>query len=572
MNRPIVRRGGLARASLPSVRLLVATAAMVAVAGAARAETRALVVGIDAYVTKPLKGAVADARDIANALRSRGVGDVTVLLDEQATRRSVLAALDGLVSRSRSGDLVIVTFAGHGIREKWGKIHPPGVNEGDPHESFALGRFVPPDAAGRVDRGQGGAASERIWGTEINTHLVALHARGTRTIFVADTCHGGGLTRRPLVDAVRGGLPDRSFPAFAFQEGQDPLAQGAAALPAPVDTDATLPDLTLLAAVDRTQTAPEVMIPKAGGHPRGALSFAFARAIEGRVATAEPTLVTRGELVDFIGGAVAPLTDNRQDPDLRPRHDFDRVVIDFARDFPAPSSPRPQPQPSGTVLSEQTAKPVLRIHILGREQFSAFEDAAVRVEPSAAGEPADLIWDAERREAFSANGDLVASEVSVRRLLGVAAREEALRRLARLAAERPRPLRLVDGNRRYGPGEFAILDVASEAGSRSDRAHFALISVTGTGIVQFLYPQLERGDGVVMVGDRPFEPLRVVAPFGADTLVLISSSKPMTDLVRKLRSMDGRAMAIDAAGAIAASSPVDLRIGLQQVFTIGARR
>lgn len=559
-------RGGGAFAA--PVRLLIAAAALVAVAGAARAETRALVVGIDAYVTKPLKGAVADARDIADALRARGAGDVTVLLDEQATRRSVLAALEGLVARSRAGDLVVVTFAGHGIREKWGKTHPPGVREGDPHESFVLGRFAPPDAAGRVDRGQGGAASERIWGTEINARLVALQARGTRTIFVADTCHGGGLTRRPLVGAAGGGLADRSFPAFDFQEGQDPLAQGAAALPAPVDTDATLPDLTLLAAVDRTQTAPEVMIPKAGGHPRGALSYAFARAIEGRVATAEPTLVTRGELVDFIGGAVAPLTDNRQDPDLRPRHDFDRVVIDFARDFPA----APRPQPSGSVLSEQTAKPVLRIHILGREQFSAFEDAAVRVEPSAAGDPADLIWDAERREAFSANGDLVASDVSVRRLLGVAAREEALRRLTRLAAERPRPLRLVDGNRRYGPGEFAILDVASEAGSRSDRAHFALINVTGTGIVQFLYPQFERGDGAVMVGDRPFEPLRVVAPFGADTLVLISSAKPMTDLVRKLRSMDGRAMAIDAAGAIAASSPGDLRIGLQQVFTIGERR
>ena len=44
-------------------------------------EVRALVIGIDAYRhVRPLKGAVADARDIENALRRTGVQDVTALI------------------------------------------------------------------------------------------------------------------------------------------------------------------------------------------------------------------------------------------------------------------------------------------------------------------------------------------------------------------------------------------------------------------------------------------------------------------------------------------------------------
>jgi len=45
-------------------------------------EVRALVIGIDAYRhVRPLKGAVADAWDIASSLRRVGVQDVTDLID-----------------------------------------------------------------------------------------------------------------------------------------------------------------------------------------------------------------------------------------------------------------------------------------------------------------------------------------------------------------------------------------------------------------------------------------------------------------------------------------------------------
>src|SRR6266849_2207467 len=80
-------------------------------------EVRALVIGVDAYrFVPPLKGAVADARDIEATLRRKGVADVTALFDAAADRATVMRSLDQLVARSRPGDLVILTIAGHGVQ------------------------------------------------------------------------------------------------------------------------------------------------------------------------------------------------------------------------------------------------------------------------------------------------------------------------------------------------------------------------------------------------------------------------------------------------------------------------
>lgn len=83
----------------------------------ASAETRAVVVGIDDYLNVPkLKGARADAEDIAATLQKGGVKDLVLLRDGEATRRDVLGAIDQLIEKSRKGDLAIITLAGHGAR------------------------------------------------------------------------------------------------------------------------------------------------------------------------------------------------------------------------------------------------------------------------------------------------------------------------------------------------------------------------------------------------------------------------------------------------------------------------
>src|SRR5438270_4570802 len=95
-----------------------ATAQPIVLRGPGEGQVRALVIGIDAYRhVRPLKGAVPDAQDIEASLRRSGVTDVTSLIDEAADRDSVLRAVNALLGRTVSGDLVLLSIAGHGAQE-----------------------------------------------------------------------------------------------------------------------------------------------------------------------------------------------------------------------------------------------------------------------------------------------------------------------------------------------------------------------------------------------------------------------------------------------------------------------
>ena len=146
-------------------------------------EVRALVIGIDAYQNvRPLKGAVADARDVEGALRKMGVKDVTTLVDAQADRASVMREIYRLLDRTRAGDLVIFSIAGHGAQE------PERVRGSQPDGMDTI--FLLPGF-----QTAGAGTQQRIIGTEFNHVIKQLEARGARMLFVAATCHGGGLTR-----------------------------------------------------------------------------------------------------------------------------------------------------------------------------------------------------------------------------------------------------------------------------------------------------------------------------------------------------------------------------------------
>ncbi|HEY0173159.1 MAG TPA: caspase family protein [Pyrinomonadaceae bacterium] len=81
--------------------------------GELRGRRRALCVGIDTYPTAPLHGCVADARTWAGELKDLGF-EVSLMLNEQATRGRLLGALEELVKSSAAGDVIVFQYAGHG--------------------------------------------------------------------------------------------------------------------------------------------------------------------------------------------------------------------------------------------------------------------------------------------------------------------------------------------------------------------------------------------------------------------------------------------------------------------------
>src|SRR3954468_18755193 len=78
---------------------------------------RGLIIGIDAYQhVRQLKGAVADARDIEQSLRSMGINDVSTLLDARASREVILQTIGDLLRRTKPNDLIVLSIAGHGAQ------------------------------------------------------------------------------------------------------------------------------------------------------------------------------------------------------------------------------------------------------------------------------------------------------------------------------------------------------------------------------------------------------------------------------------------------------------------------
>jgi len=532
-------------------------------ASQAAAETHAVVVGINHYqnVTS-LRGAVADANDISSALKNAGVQDVSTFIDGDATRKSVLSAIDRMITVAKKDDLAIIAFAGHGSSESWGNVHPPGAQPGERHEVFLLGNVTLPDADGKIDARLGGSGAERIFGVEIALRLKRLDGMGVRTIFVADTCHGGGLTRLPFfASASSADGTERFAPGtYGYADGVDPLQPEITKLPAPIDTDKELHQLSFLAAVDKLSRAPEVEIPKGSGNRRGALSYAFARVIEGAALRGGKTELTHGDLVSYVMASVknSALDNGKgQNPDLRPRENFGRIAIKFGTDFKS----GPAPITTDKVVSRvkvytETGKPVDAVD--RPERGFAIQPVTSRAE-------ADLIYDSANGNVLSSGGDLISMPPPPADLEGVVEREVAIRRLVELAKTRQRPLELNQGDKRYIAGSLLVLDARRLNAPSEGPEYYALIIISGNGKVQFQYP-LDK-DPKILPTDHPLGEMRAKEPFGADYAVFITDGKPLDALIGGLRQLDSSVSPNAAVDLIERSLSPTMQIGLQGMYT-----
>src|SRR5262249_24950387 len=122
---------------------------MAVMASASAGELYGLVVGIDDYVgtANDLDGATNDAEDIAKSLTGAGAKEVVRLINDDASKDRIVAAWEGLVTKAKSGDTIVFSYAGHGGQEPESKgrhDEADGLNE-----NFLLVRFVPVGPATR---------------------------------------------------------------------------------------------------------------------------------------------------------------------------------------------------------------------------------------------------------------------------------------------------------------------------------------------------------------------------------------------------------------------------------------
>lgn len=137
---------------------------------------KALCVGINNYpgTANDLSGCVNDAKDWAAALKTRGY-DITMLLDDKATRANMVSELTKLVTGAAKDDVLVFTYSGHGS-------------------------WMPDDDGDEAD-----GRDEMLCPYDINhqqylidddiADIFAKKAHGARLHFISDSCHSGSVSK-----------------------------------------------------------------------------------------------------------------------------------------------------------------------------------------------------------------------------------------------------------------------------------------------------------------------------------------------------------------------------------------
>jgi len=541
-------------------------------------EVRALVIGIDDYQhVRKLRGATPDARDIDSSLRAMGVRDVTALIDDRAERSNVLREISALVERTKTNDIVFLSIAGHGAQE------PERIKGSQPdgmEDVFLLPGFEPTPTG----------SQQRILGSEFNHFIKQFELRGAKVIFVADTCHGGGMARD--IDPRAAEMSFRQVPAYTLLVDELKPVSGQGDPRSELDLDRT----AFLAAVDRNTKAPEVRIPGVDGL-RGALSYAVARAIEGSADANHDGKVTLKEFFGNIRQVVYQLSDQRQNvvtmtspnrsPDIDVAFGLTRGVtlIQGPIEGPQPSVAQPSaPQPSASLprasaslaaggiapialpgpkpqFAGGTSAPIRLAALDGRTSY--FPNAKSRDSTFQAVQPTDnpdLIWDPASHDVI-AWGDVVAYGVELADLATVIDRTAAIRTLKGIATQSPQVMRISPDDRLHHNDQTVNIDL-SEVGGRA----VVLFNVSGDGTIQMLYPT---GADVSPVRSANLRlPLRVREPFGAEQVVAVTSQQRMIDFEDALQQTNHRRASGQVIKSLERYLPPDARVGSVGFFTV----
>ena len=492
--------------------------------GSARADIHAVVVGVNAYRhLTPLEGAVNDAKDVADAVEKLG-GAVTLLLNDDATRARVKAALERKIAAAGPSDLFVFAYAGHGVQEPEAT---PGEEADGKDETLAFGGFD----------WDGAAAGERLRDNEIGALLDRLDP-GARALVVIDSCHSGTMTRaaHPLGRRFKtrfGGIGRISKDPLppADRAGGDRASAG---------------NVIFAAASAEDEQTPEVTIDS---RPRGALSWSVARMLRG-AGTSLPLKAFAAK----VRAEARALSGARQTP-----------VVTLGRSID-PEAPlmRGASVSAAPILADPMRR--VRVHAVGGAPDAPPGPDALW---APARENADLVWDPKSGAVVAWDqSDLFAEAPAASDLPAAILAWQAASALRSWPGARALGLYIRPGDGRHRLGEEAHLSVDRP----ETMAYVTLINLASTGATQFVFPSaadraasLDRvapGSGLAPLGSAP-----VTMPPGADHLIAIFSERPPEALHDWLRTARPDSLAV-VERLRRDAGPAGWRVGFTPVFTV----
>jgi hypothetical protein len=265
----------------------------------------AVCIGINNYpgIFNDLKGCVNDAKDWSELLTGLGF-DVSLMLDSQATRQNVKAALQGLVNGTNAGDIAVFTYSGHGTQ-----VLDASSDEGDPY-----------DEAMSVYDGT-------IVDDELRAILKGIHPQATLVV-ISDSCFSGSVTRVAALAAQR--YTPRFIPPALSTAGR--VARRPFLLP-----EADMPEILITGCSDSEYSYDAEF----DGRPNGAMTALALRVIRQNL---------NATYREFYAGlrALLPSSEYPQTPQLEGSDvNKDRRLFEPLAVEPGPE-PAPEPTPSPT--------------------------------------------------------------------------------------------------------------------------------------------------------------------------------------------------------------------------------
>ena len=476
--------------------LLIATGAGMP----ATAARWALLVGVGDYAgyELDLKGPSNDVaalrRELVETL-GYSAARVEVLLDADATRANILAALRRLADAAARGDFVLVYLSGHGT-----SAYDPRVPVALAHDT---GAFVP------VDYHANGSQRQKldtlvVGSRDLRPLLTAIDQTGAYGLVLIDSCYSRNTSRslhavaRPVYRQIDAGLDDLG-PFWKTPTVADP-------------DDYPYARLSTMTASSAKETAIDLEDPARtlDGKPHGAFTDAVLRALRElpRADANGDGVVTNREFFASVKLRMA-VADIPHSPQMLPSPGIDR------RDLAGQAA-------LGTV-SVRPAEPVplpatrLRVRVEGAMPLvaSAVAESSTLV---ATEETPDLLV-RRTQEAFdilTPFGDAVASAATEAAVADALRQQPWIRQLVRRLGQRAGAagVELALRGETFEEGEQLRL-----ATTPKRNAHLLVVDVAPSGALRVLYPARDSEFGMVPAG-HPI-PFRAVVdpPFGMDYII-----------------------------------------------------
>lgn len=495
----------------PLYRLLAFSIALALPVPVLAAQTYGLVVGVDKYPNDvSLEGAVRDAEDVYRAMSSAGF-DVVKFTNEQARKDDIRKAWTDLVAKAAAGDTIIFTYAGHGAQM-------PELIPGD--EADGLDEFLQLPG---FDRNRANETfNEIIVDNEMNAWFGEAESKGVHVLFVSDSCFSGGMSR-----SITG--KTRLAPAVTVKLA----APSQEAIEGAKAKEIDFKQVTVLAASLESQPTPEVIID---GEPRGALSWSFARAVEGSADRDGDGVITRIELEDYIFSNVKNRSEALQVPNFMPQvaRSESEVVVRLTRGLPVDAAAG-----AATGAEHKVIKPAKDLGWTG--QIALEITGAAERPNNAEGTGTPFRWNVESGVFYTPNGDVAGENIGADRIQSVVDKFVLLDFLKAMASQNPGSVSLKPARDIYAAGDRLRFDAPP-----GRYPNMLVFNLANTGEVQFLDMQAAGTES----GQFKLTDVEVVKPYGADHLITIWTAEP-----------------VDAIGAVLADPKVTSQTLLQVLVT-----